>query len=260
MSSPNPDAVPVTSDRVDNGEEVRLWNPDTAGVWSFFLSPIFGAYIARENWKALGNAEEADRSRKWIIASIVAFIVAWITNMFLDNLGNLILIVFLVTWYFVSLKRQVKYIKNNGVSYIRKPWLKVLSLGLLSIYGSIFAIMFAFASTFAIGDNYGTLVELNGDQLYYTASCSEAEARSLGQYLVKEGFFVGRGTSVQLNQVSDTYEFRMVVKKGFENDQEFLQIARQMASELSTNVFNGSQVEVHLCDDRLETLRVVVDF
>ena len=133
MSSPNPDAVPVTSDRVDNGEEVRLWNPDTAGVWSFFLSPIFGAYIARENWKALGNAEEADRSRKWIIASIVAFIVAWITNMFLDNVGNLILIVFLLTWYFVSLKRQVKYIKNNGVSYIRKPWLKVLSLGLLSI-------------------------------------------------------------------------------------------------------------------------------
>ena len=50
----------------------------------------------------------------------------------------------------------------------------------------------------------------------------------------------------------------MVIKQGMENDQEFMQLFKQFAKELSVNVFEGKQVDVHLCDDHLKTLRVVV--
>ena len=264
MSNSSPYAIPVSSGQPDNVnsvqlDNVRLWNPETAGVCSFFLSPIFGSYIARKNWQALGETEEAALSRKWLVASVVMLLMALIGNVVTNGSGNFIGIVFLLTWYFASLKRQVKFIKSNQISYIRKPWLKVLSLALVSIYGSLFAILTVLGIAFN-GNDYGTLVEFNGDELYYTSNCSEAEANALGEYLVSSEFFTGRGVSVQLNKESGTYEFRMVINKGLEHDPEVVEAAKQMASEISTTVFNGSEVDVHLCDDRLETIRVVVDF
>jgi len=50
----------------------------------------------------------------------------------------------------------------------------------------------------------------------------------------------------------------MVIKKGMENDQEYIQLCKAFAEELSTNVFGGSQVDIHLCDEYLKTIRVVV--
>ncbi|MFI5172324.1 MAG: hypothetical protein ACHQFW_08025 [Chitinophagales bacterium] len=105
--------------------------------------------------------------------------------------------------------------------------------------------------------NYGTEKEFNGVQLFYTSSITEAEADSLGNYLIAAQFADGEKKSVQLNKDGDTYEFRMVVKEGYDTNDEFFAIAQAFASELSAGVFHGSPVEVHLCDDQLETLREV---
>lgn len=112
--------------------------------------------------------------------------------------------------------------------------------------------------TSGCGQGYGTLLEFNGGQLYYTSAVSAAEANKLGNYLVNGEFFDGNEKTVQLNKEGTIYEFRMVIKKGIENDQEFIQLFKQFSTELSTNVFEGNQVDIHLCDDTLKTLRVVV--
>jgi hypothetical protein len=108
------------------------------------------------------------------------------------------------------------------------------------------------------GENYGQKLEFNGGELYYTSSVTSSEANKLGQYLVKVNFFNGDNKAVQLNKTGSTYEYRMVVKKGMENDEEFIKIAKGMAKDLSSNVFGGNPVDIHLCDDHLKTLRVVV--
>tara|TARA_B100001250_G_C19140289_1_gene503515 strand:+ start:36 stop:419 length:384 start_codon:yes stop_codon:yes gene_type:complete len=107
-------------------------------------------------------------------------------------------------------------------------------------------------------EGYGELLEFNGGELYYTSNVTLAEANKLGKYCVKEGFFDGNEKTIQLDKEGSTYLFRMVVKKGIENDQEFINIAKVTAAELSQNVFNGKQVDIHLCDENLKTLRVVV--
>jgi len=109
-------------------------------------------------------------------------------------------------------------------------------------------------------DNHGTMLEFNGGELYYTSEVSEREAYKLGEYLVESGFFDGVRKTAQLNKYGSTYEFRMVVKKGIDKDEEFIGIIKQFCRELSEYVFDSSDVDIHLCDEYLKTIRVVVAF
>jgi hypothetical protein len=47
------------------------------------------------------------------------------------------------------------------------------------------------------------------------------------------------------------------IKKGVENDAEFATTMRFIANDLSTNVFNSQPVDMHLCDEFFNTIRVV---
>ena len=105
--------------------------------------------------------------------------------------------------------------------------------------------------------NYGEEKNFNGVQLFYTSTITDTEANLLGNYLVESEFADGEPKTVQLNKSGNTYEFRMVVKKGIEQDQEYTEIGKLMAAEISSEVFNGKRVDVHFCDENLRTLRVM---
>ena len=49
----------------------------------------------------------------------------------------------------------------------------------------------------------------------------------------------------------------MVVKTGIEQDPEYTEMGKLMAAEISSAVFNGDLVDVHFCDENLNTLRVL---
>lgn len=121
---------------------------------------------------------------------------------------------------------------------------------------SIFVLVFTFCLLQSCSD-YGKELSFNGVQLYYTSSITEDEANALGNYLIESEFADGEFKTVQINREGNTYEFRMVVKKGIEQDQEYTELGKLMAAEISASVFNGSQVDVHYCDEYLETLKVL---
>ena len=104
---------------------------------------------------------------------------------------------------------------------------------------------------------YGTKLDYNGGELYYTDKVTEADAKKLGDYLVKEEFFDGKPKTVQLNKEGSAYQFRMVVIKEKQNDAAAIEGMKDIAKELSANVFNNAPTEVHICDDQLKTLQVV---
>jgi hypothetical protein len=106
--------------------------------------------------------------------------------------------------------------------------------------------------------NYGTRLSFNGGELYYTSSVTPYEAQRLGNYLVVQGFYDGREKTVQLNRQSATYQVRIVIKRGLENDPSVVQTMKSFASEISQNVFDGASTDIHLCDERLNTIRVVI--
>jgi len=97
----------------------------------------------------------------------------------------------------------------------------------------------------------------NGTQIFYTSSVTVNEVDILGAYLITGGFADGDKKTVQLNKSGNTYEFRMVVKKGIEQDPAYRELTKEFAIELSDYVFNGQKVDIHLCNDKLQTLFVI---
>jgi hypothetical protein len=122
---------------------------------------------------------------------------------------------------------------------------------------TIFGAMFIASVILTSCSNYGKEKNFNGVQLFYTSNITETEANSMGNYLIESEFADGEEKTVQLNKSGNTYEFRMVVKKGIEQDSEYTELGKLMAAEISSEVFNGGQVDVHFCDENLKTLKVL---
>jgi tetratricopeptide (TPR) repeat protein len=100
---------------------------------------------------------------------------------------------------------------------------------------------------------YGQKLELNGGDLYFTPSVSLYEANKLGTYLGEKKFFEGMPLAIQLNKDCSTYQFRLALNKEVEVSEEDMTIFKSFSRELSNNVFGGSPVEIHLCNENFET-------
>ena len=104
---------------------------------------------------------------------------------------------------------------------------------------------------------YGVKLIFNAGELYYTQPVTRSEAEKLGQYLVQAKFFDGTRKTVQINKSGQTYQFRYVVKGGYERNEEYIGHVKEFSAELSEGVFHNSPVDIHLCDSYLKTQRVV---
>lgn len=125
----------------------------------------------------------------------------------------------------------------------------------------IFTILFTLLLLGCSAEDFGTKLNFgDNNELYYTDIVKVSEAQALGDYLINEGFFKedDNERSVQLDKTGTTYEFRMVIKKGLEQDDDTISLMKIFTKELSEHVFDGAIVDIHLCDDTFETLRVVV--
>jgi len=144
---------------------LAIWNPNSAAIWSCFLSPAFGAYLQMLNWRALGEPEKAASSKKWFYVSVVILAVIWLIigeeAFKMEELGvdppsmdapatvgefaiQLIWFLFMLVWYFSAGRAQSKYVKEKfGSTYARKPWRKALAIGFAAFFGSFLAVIVA---------------------------------------------------------------------------------------------------------------------
>lgn len=97
--------------------------------------------------------------------------------------------------------------------------------------------------------------------VYYTTNVTKADATKLLNYLLTSGFYSGdEPGECLLDKTNKTFEFKFVVKKGLDTDPEVINIFKQLSKEMSKEAFNGASVDVHLLDENLKLLRVVVAF
>jgi len=105
--------------------------------------------------------------------------------------------------------------------------------------------------------SYGTKLEFNGDELFYTDKVTEADAKKLGDYLVKLGLFKGDKVRAQLDKAGATYQVRLAMLPGQQDDLELRRSLRILAVEISVGAFNRAATEIHACDDQLKTCKVI---
>ena len=110
---------PKTEQTISTGK-FELYDPKVAGIWSLLFTPIFGAYVIKNNWKILGKEQQEKRSKTWMIVLAVIFLIALL---FLneDFCGGLYLLAF-VAWYLMECRQQVKYLAENRIGYQKKNW------------------------------------------------------------------------------------------------------------------------------------------
>ena len=132
----NPDEAPKSNLESEISDVAPpLWNPDIAGVWSLFLTPIFGSTLVLINWKSIGDSARTRTAWIWLIVSIIMLIP---TALF-PGVG----LAYIIIWYFIWQRKQTKYVKEHwGKDYPSKGWSKPLLIGIgvmvvMSILGAL---------------------------------------------------------------------------------------------------------------------------
>jgi hypothetical protein len=104
----------------------------------------------------------------------------------------------------------------------------------------------------------GKKVMVNKSKIYYTSTVTAQEAQKLSDFLLKNGYNGDEPVIYQLNKKGATYEFLLSVKKGLDQDPKVISMMKNLAKAMSKQVFHGAEVDIHLCDEFLHTIRVVI--
>jgi uncharacterized integral membrane protein len=103
------------------------------------------------NWQALGQPERAEKSKKWVVASLAFVLFLFLSSFVLpDTKGvdlslRLASFALLIGWYYALGKSQQAYVlARYGRSYPRRGWSKPLSAALIALV-LMFALIFAIA-------------------------------------------------------------------------------------------------------------------
>ena len=126
-----------------------------------------------------------------------------------------------------------------------------------TVLNGFLAIVTVLVTGSACSSSYGTKLDFNGHELFYTDKVTEVDAKKLGDYLVKGGFFKGDALRVQLDKAGATYQFRMPMRPGTQDDLELRRDLRRLTNLISADVFNGAATEIYTCDDQLKACKVI---
>jgi hypothetical protein len=101
--------------------------------------------------------------------------------------------------------------------------------------------------------NHGDKVEFKNLEVYYKDGAEKADAEKLGKYL--EPMFTNNPetATVQLIKEGEMFTVRFVMREDAELTEENLELMRTIQREISKNVFDSEGINMHLCNNKLET-------
>jgi hypothetical protein len=119
----NTSEADVTLPEAEDGPP--LWNPDVAGVWSLFLTPVFGSVILMLNYRSMGDEAGYVVAQRWLAVSLVMLLAmtpvrggAWLS------------LAYLLVWYFGVQRAQTRLVARRwGKRYPKKGWGRPLAIG-----------------------------------------------------------------------------------------------------------------------------------
>lgn len=114
-------------------------------------------------------------------------------------------------------------------------------------------------------EDYGNKVSINNksDVFYKGNGVTEADAKKLGNFLLKQGYFTTvDNRSVQLLKDGDTYIVKFVVdEEKLKKDKENVVLGFKVWQMwIQDGVFNGAKTKLILADSQLEDLQTVGEF
>lgn len=104
---------------------------------------------------------------------------------------------------------------------------------------------------------YGDKLTFNGTEVYYNDGVTIEQAQKLGEYLIESKFTDGTYKSVQLvkDDTTGNLIFRMIINKNIDKNDEMF---KDFSQSISKDIFNGQPVDMHLCDNKFKTLKIIL--
>lgn len=99
------------------------------------------------------------------------------------------------------------------------------------------------------------LIEKGNLQVLYTKNVTKEQAQNLTDFLTKDE--KETAMTVQLDQRNDTLVYKMVVKAGYENNEAYTMVLKAYKDMMSKEIFNNQIVEAQMCDENMQTLKVI---
>lgn len=148
----------INDKTTENIVHTSIWNPSAAIFWSILFTPVFGAWIHAKNWAMIGEDKKYKQSMYWVYGGL--FVLLLIP--FLPNTSGGYEFSFLLAWYFILARIQVRYIKEKKyVTYKKNGWGKVI--GLASVGLVLYVISSLFITNFEVKiQNKLTLADISG--------------------------------------------------------------------------------------------------
>ncbi len=106
----------------------------------------------------------------------------------------------------------------------------------------------------------GDIITDKNDELYYQPNIDKDKAQKFMDYLKKSGFLTGDGKIVMIRTQEGIFNFLYPVETGYHNDQEYLQVVKQFADQISKEFLNGDKIIIYLTDYYFDELRAVSNF
>lgn len=88
-----------------------------------------------------------------------------------------------------------------------------------------------------------------GLDVYYKDGATEADAQAFGKALVDGGYYTADAVaSVQVSKTGGEWGLRFILKEGAWNEEESVQLFREIGKALSASLYGNAVVHVRLCD------------
>ena len=230
----------------------KLWNPNGFIVISLLFSFLPAAILYSMNYGRLGDTKK----RNIILAvAFSAFVFAITLGFLIDSPITKPLLYGLnigLGMYMHSTQKDAysMHLINGGK---KASYIIPITVCLLA------TILIVYISVKTSANIPAQMKQFCDDELYYTDNVTLDEVNKLGNYLEKVSAFGydEHAISVKLDKKSDVYIFSMVIDKNYFNDEEYLNNIKPFAQSLSSNLFNNSQVEIDVCDNRFNPIKAI---
>jgi hypothetical protein len=196
--------------------QAKLYDAGSVGLATFLGSPLAGSVIMALTYRRLGQPS----------AAVKAVVIGVVATAALVGVGFLVPMGALQTGVgigaLIAMIQLAKRLQGPAVEAHTRAGGRLASrwaaagiglLALVAICGVLVGIVVA-----ASGPKGTRLVIGTKDEIYYSGSATEADARTLGEALKKDDFFQDRGTSVFLSKAGGATILSFVVKDGIWDD------------------------------------------
>jgi hypothetical protein len=101
------------------------------------------------------------------------------------------------------------------------------------------------------------VVKAKATDVMYSATVPDEIAQKTADFLVEYGYSDDRAKTVSIEKTDTGYQFKAVVKEGAEKDNANVVVFKLLRDIMKDSVFGGKPLEMHLCNDKLETLKIL---